>query len=111
MPLGADGAGCFDGSYKVGLNNRLYLLCVPPNWIGDLVVLAHGYVSPKEDLAIADNVIPPDNTALVNIERGFQTSGDLLRPVFTSHTTADPIVPYWHETIYDLKALIAGSLL
>jgi hypothetical protein len=31
--------------------------------------------------------------------------------VVTLHTTQDPIVPYWHETLYNIKVLLAGSLL
>jgi len=27
----------------------------------------------------------------------------------TLHTTGDPIVPYWHEPLYSLKALFGGS--
>jgi hypothetical protein len=52
-----------------------------------------------------------ENVALSNMEKGFKTSGDLLGPLVTLHTTADPIVPYWHETLYNIKALFAGSLL
>jgi hypothetical protein len=29
-----------------------------------------------------------------------QTSGRLLRPLVTIHTTGDPIVPIWHEALY-----------
>jgi hypothetical protein len=52
-----------------------------------------------------------DGIALRNLEQGFQTSGRLLGPVVTLHTTADPIVPYWQEPIYGLRVLFAGSLL
>jgi pimeloyl-ACP methyl ester carboxylesterase len=52
-----------------------------------------------------------DAKALYNIENGFQTSGRLSNPLVTAHTTQDPIVPYWHETIYNLKTLFGGSLL
>jgi pimeloyl-ACP methyl ester carboxylesterase len=50
-------------------------------------------------------------TALYNIENGLQTSGKLSDPLVTMHTTQDPIVPYWHETLYNLKTLFGGSLL
>ena len=50
-------------------------------------------------------------TALYNIESDLQTSGRLSDPLVTMHTTQDPIVPYWHETLYNLKTLFGGSLL
>lgn len=52
-----------------------------------------------------------DNNALVQLEKNYQTSGNLLGPLVTLHTTSDQIVPYWHETLYSLKTLIGGSLL
>lgn len=51
-----------------------------------------------------------DPTALAAIEDGYQTSGRLAAPLVTLHTTADPIVPYWHEPLYTLKALRSGLL-
>jgi len=47
--------------------------------------------------------------ALLAIEAGYQTSGRLAVPLVTMHTTADPIVPYGHEPLYSLKALLGGS--
>jgi pimeloyl-ACP methyl ester carboxylesterase len=47
--------------------------------------------------------------ALQAIEADYQTSGRLLAPLVTLHTTGDPIVPYWHEPLYSLKALLGGS--
>jgi hypothetical protein len=40
----------------------------------------------------------------------YQTSGRLEAPLVTIHTTGDPIVPYWHEPLYTLKALPSGLL-
>ncbi len=51
-----------------------------------------------------------DPAALAAIEDGYQTSGRLDAPLVTLHTTADPIVPYWHEPLYSLKALRSGLL-
>ncbi|HSD29084.1 MAG TPA: hypothetical protein VLL75_17420 [Vicinamibacteria bacterium] len=51
-----------------------------------------------------------DPTALAAMEDGYQTSGRLAAPLVTLHTTADPIVPYWHEPLYSLKALPSGLL-
>jgi len=52
-----------------------------------------------------------DRTALAAIEAGYQTSGKLAAPLVTLHTTADPIIPYWHEPLYSLKALANSGLL
>ena len=50
-----------------------------------------------------------DPGALAAIEAEDQTSGKLAAPLVTLHTTADPIVPYWHEPLYSLKTLLGGS--
>ena len=50
-----------------------------------------------------------DLGALQKIEADYQTSGRLARPLVTLHTAGDPIVPYWHEPLYSLKALLGGS--
>jgi pimeloyl-ACP methyl ester carboxylesterase len=47
--------------------------------------------------------------ALQAIDADYQTSGRLAAPLVTLHTTADPIVPYWHEPLYSWKALLGGS--
>jgi len=52
-----------------------------------------------------------DTAALVEIEAEYQTSGKLAAPLVTLHTTADPIVPYWHEPLYSMKALANSGLL
>ncbi len=51
-----------------------------------------------------------DLPALAAIEKYYQTSGRLEAPLVTMHTTGDPIVPYWHEPLYTLKALPSGLL-
>ena len=43
--------------------------------------------------------------ALQEIALNYETSGDLLRPLVTLHTTGDPIVPFWHEGLYTTKVL------
>jgi pimeloyl-ACP methyl ester carboxylesterase len=52
-----------------------------------------------------------DPGALAAIETYYQTSGKLAAPLVTLHTTADPIVPYWHEPLYSVKALANSGLL
>ncbi|MBE9524981.1 MAG: hypothetical protein IMY76_07765 [Chloroflexi bacterium] len=53
------------------------------------------------------NAIAPrfsaDKKALGTIEKKYETSGALKRPFLTMHTTLDPIVPYWHITMYAAK--------
>jgi len=46
---------------------------------------------------------PADQHALNEIEAHYQTAGRPLVPLVTLHTTLDPIVPYWHETLYRQK--------
>jgi len=50
-------------------------------------------------------------SAALEIEANYQTTGRLAAPLVTLHTTGDPIVPYWHEPFYSLKALLGGSAL
>jgi pimeloyl-ACP methyl ester carboxylesterase len=52
-----------------------------------------------------------DRPALAAIDAYYQTSGKLAAPLVTLHTTADPIVPYWHEPLYSVKALVNSGLL
>ena len=46
-----------------------------------------------------------DGKALKIINIIYQTSGKLSTPLVTMHTTLDPIVPAWHETLYGKKVL------
>jgi len=39
----------------------------------------------------------------------FSTNGRLAVPLVTLHTTRDPVVPYWHMLLYQLKTLGSGS--
>ena len=50
-----------------------------------------------------------DRLALNLIASHYQTSGALQVPLVTLHTTGDPIVPYWHESLYSAKVLASGS--
>ncbi len=43
--------------------------------------------------------------ALQEIAANYETSGVLLRPLVTMHTTGDPIVPAWHQSLYTAKVL------
>jgi len=47
--------------------------------------------------------------ALNYLENNYQTSGALSRPLVTLHNIWDPVVPYWHESLYAGKAQAAHS--
>lgn len=47
-------AGCTDGVLEHG---ALYRICFPASWNGDLVMYAHGYVAPREAVALPDDRI------------------------------------------------------
>jgi pimeloyl-ACP methyl ester carboxylesterase len=51
-----------------------------------------------------------DPAALDEIEAYYQTSGRLTAPLVTLHTTLDPIVPYWHATLYRAKVIAADNV-
>lgn len=46
--------GCIDGT--LGDGPALYRTCYPEVWNGDLIIYAHGYLSPEDPLQIVDNV-------------------------------------------------------
>ena len=50
-----------------------------------------------------------EDPAAVTAIGGYQTSGLLHDPLVTLHTTADPVVPFWQETLYSEKAQSTGS--
>jgi len=41
----------------------------------------------------------------------YATTGVLVRPLITLHTTLDQQVPYWHEQLYALKTASTGALI
>ncbi len=46
-----------------------------------------------------------DKLALNFIDKKYETTGNLKRPLVVLHTSLDPIVPAWHETLYTDKVL------
>ena len=50
-----------------------------------------------------------DQVAVDTIGAYYQTSGQLSVPLVTLHTLSDPIVPYWHDSLYGIKTLESGS--
>ncbi|HIP96234.1 MAG TPA: hypothetical protein EYH32_03345 [Anaerolineae bacterium] len=51
-----------------------------------------------------------DPAVIAEIEAHYQTSGDLSVPLVTLHTLGDPIVPYWHELLYNRKIATNGDV-
>jgi pimeloyl-ACP methyl ester carboxylesterase len=51
---------------------------------------------------------PADPSALANLA-SYETTGLLGIPLVTLHNTADPVIPFWHETLYAAKARATGS--
>jgi hypothetical protein len=52
-----------------------------------------------------------DPAAIREMQRAYDTSGVLQRPLVTLHTLRDQQVPYVHEQIYALKTLASGAFL
>jgi pimeloyl-ACP methyl ester carboxylesterase len=50
-----------------------------------------------------------DKHALKNIEKYYQTTGDLTIPLVKAHTTGDPVVPFWHLPLYQAKVVAQGT--
>lgn len=69
------------------------------------------YVGSFDDALLNSTVqrFDADQLATNLINSHYQTSGVLQVPLITMHTTGDPIVPYWHETLYAAKVAASGS--
>ncbi|MCB8946031.1 MAG: hypothetical protein H6658_19980 [Ardenticatenaceae bacterium] len=63
------------------------------------------YTGSDDDAALNAGVIrvSGDQAALDEIAAHYITTGSLSRPIVTLHTTADPVVPYWHSPLYAAK--------
>ncbi len=71
------------------------------------------YLGSSNDLRL--NIFVPrvaaDVVALHEMDERYDTSGALEIPLVTLHTRLDQQVPYFHETIYTVKNLLAGTFL
>ncbi len=47
--------------------------------------------------------------AKAEVAAHYETSGKPKIPILTLHTTGDPIIPYWQESLYTVKTLVGGS--
>jgi hypothetical protein len=69
------------------------------------------YSGSSNDLLL--NLLVPrftaDAAAVTEMKTNYNTTGSLTVPLVTMHTLSDPIIPYWHETLYTLKTLSTGS--
>ncbi|HZN98953.1 MAG TPA: hypothetical protein VFB61_14555 [Gemmatimonadales bacterium] len=65
--------GCRDGVLPHG---ALYRLCLPESWNGDLVLYAHGYVAPQQELAIPEDVVGgrPASDLITSLGYGYATT-------------------------------------
>lgn len=72
---------------------------------------ARQYTGASDDAALNAGVarFTADPRALAALDAGYQTSGRLLMPVVTLHTTLDPLVPFWHAVEYRAKVEAAGA--
>jgi pimeloyl-ACP methyl ester carboxylesterase len=43
------------------------------------------------------------------VAEGYETSGRIVMPLVTLHTTLDPVVPVWHQEVYSAKVQAAGA--
>jgi poly(3-hydroxybutyrate) depolymerase len=72
-------------------------------WIGTFSDYAlNAWVQAGNDKFVAD-------PAALAVLKDYQTTGRLKAPLVTLHTTGDPIVPYWHELLYLVKAWQTGN--
>ena len=54
--------------------------------------------------------IAGDPAALANVERHYETSGELRIPLVMMHTTGDPIQTFWlQQPVYRLKVISTGK--
>jgi pimeloyl-ACP methyl ester carboxylesterase len=69
------------------------------------------YTGSDDDAQLNEDVqrFTADQAALDEIEANYQTSGQLSVPMVTVHTTGDPVVPYWHASLYEDKVVAAGT--
>ena len=50
-----------------------------------------------------------DKHALKNIQKYYQTTGDIAVPLVKAHTTGDAIIPIWHLPLYEAKTIAQGT--
>lgn len=48
--------------------------------------------------------VASDGRARAYVRRAYEPNGELERPLVSLHTTLDPVVPDWHEDLYEALA-------
>ena len=48
-------------------SGAIYRICVPNNWNGDLIIYAHGYVSPTEPVAIPEDQMSVGGNSIIDL--------------------------------------------
>jgi pimeloyl-ACP methyl ester carboxylesterase len=68
------------------------------------------YHGSTNDTALNQNVerFSADPVALANVAP-YETTGNVTIPLVTLHDTGDPIIPFWHETLYTPKIHTSGN--
>lgn len=70
-------------------------------------------VAPTDYDRVIDGLEVPsfnaDQPALSHLRAMYQTSGRLRTPLATIFNTSDPIIPAWHEEVYQAKVADAGA--
>jgi pimeloyl-ACP methyl ester carboxylesterase len=121
-PIATHGAdlpeGCTISALPVGSQNRLILTCIPDDFNGTLVVYAHGYVSPQEELALPleeiQNFVPIIEVVL-NSGFAFATSSYRKNGYAIEQAGEDlnDLVAYFKQTVAPpdsvKKVLITGA--
>jgi hypothetical protein len=78
-----------------------------------LVGQPYDNVAPTDyDRVIDGLAVPPfaaDQPALSHLRAMYETSGRLSSPLVTIFNTSDPIIPAWHEEVYQAKVADAGA--
>ncbi len=57
----------------------------------------------------ANDTYQADKVALAQMKGLYDTTGDIQAPLVTLHTIYDPIIPYWHEVLYQQKVALQQS--
>jgi pimeloyl-ACP methyl ester carboxylesterase len=89
-------AGCSDGVLEHG---ALYRICFPATWNGDLVLYAHGYVAPDQELAL-----PADQIGGQSVSGTVNSLGYAYAT--TSYRANGLVAPEATEDIVELEATV-----
>ena len=77
--------------------DQLIITCIPPNWNGQLVLYAHGYVPPQFALALPVDELTVDGTFVPNVllAQGFA----FATTSFHKNGVAIDLLLKWHQGI------------